>query len=39
MQGRIQITRVEFYDMGGFKNSKLFRVQKRGVWKYYMLTS
>lgn len=31
-----RITRREFYDLGGFSNSKLFRLQSRGgAWRYY----
>lgn len=31
-----RITKREFYDLGGFANSKLFRKQSRdGAWRYY----
>ena len=31
-----RITREEFYKLGGFTNSSLFRVQSRGgAWRYY----
>lgn len=30
-----RITKVEFYELGGFKNSDLFRRQSRGgAWRY-----
>jgi hypothetical protein len=32
-----RITKVEFYRLGGFSNSKLFRQQSRGgAWRYYV---
>jgi hypothetical protein len=32
-----RITKVEFYDRGGFANSALFRQQSRGgAWRYYV---
>lgn len=32
-----RITKKEFYDLGGFANSKLFRQQTRGgAWRYYV---
>lgn len=31
-----RITKVEFYRLGGFSNSQLFRLQSRGgAWRYY----
>lgn len=31
-----RITKVEFYALGGFANSDLFRLQSRGgAWRYY----
>lgn len=31
-----RITKVEFYNLGGFANSDLFRQQSRGgAWRYY----
>lgn len=31
-----RITKKEFYDLGGFANSDLFRKQSRGgEWRYY----
>lgn len=31
-----RITKKEFYDLGGFANSDLFRLQTRGrSWRYY----
>ena len=31
-----RITKKEFYDLGGFANSALFRQQSRsGAWRYY----
>lgn len=31
-----RITKKEFYDLGGFANSGLFRKQSRGgAWRYY----
>ena len=31
-----RITKDEFYRLGGFKNSELFRLQSRGgAWRYY----
>lgn len=31
-----RITKVEFYRLGGFSNSDLFRKQSRGgAWRYY----
>lgn len=31
-----RITKVEFYELGGFANSALFRKQSRGgAWRYY----
>jgi hypothetical protein len=31
-----RITKKEFYDLGGFANSALFRLQSRGgAWRYY----
>lgn len=35
---RREITKREFYRMGGLRNSKLFRKQPRdGRWRYFML--
>lgn len=32
-----RITKVEFYERGGFANSALFRQQSRGgAWRYYV---
>lgn len=32
-----RITKVEFYERGGFSNSALFRQQSRGgAWRYYV---
>lgn len=32
-----RITKVEFYRLGGFANSALFRLQSRGgAWRYYV---
>ena len=32
-----RITKREFYDLGGFANSALFRQQSRGgAWRYYV---
>lgn len=32
-----RVTKVEWYDLGGFENSKLFRLQSRGgAWRYYI---
>lgn len=32
-----RITKAEWYALGGFANSKLFRKQSRGgAWRYYM---
>lgn len=32
-----RITKAEFYRLGGFKNSGLFRLQTRGgSWRYYI---
>lgn len=31
-----RITKREFYALGGFSNSQLFRLQSRGgAWRYY----
>jgi len=31
-----RITKVEWYNLGGFANSRLFRLQsKGGAWRYY----
>lgn len=31
-----RITKAEFYRLGGFANSELFRLQSRGgAWRYY----
>lgn len=31
-----RITKAEFYALGGFANSQLFRLQSRGgAWRYY----
>lgn len=31
-----RITKVEFYQLGGFSNPELFRLQSRGgAWRYY----
>lgn len=30
-----RITKEEWYDLGGFANSDLFRIQSRGAWRYY----
>ena len=35
--GRTRITKREWYALGGFANSKLFRKQVRGAWHYYKL--
>lgn len=33
-----RITKAEWYELGGFANSKLFRKQSRGgAWRYYRL--
>jgi hypothetical protein len=33
-----RITKVEWYNLGGFANSKLFRKQSRGgAWRYYIV--
>lgn len=33
-----RITNAEWYELGGFANSKLFRKQSRGgAWRYYRL--
>jgi len=33
-----RITKAEWYELGGFANSKLFRKQSRGgAWLYYRL--
>lgn len=33
-----RITKAEWYKLGGFANSKLFRKQSRGgAWRYYRL--
>jgi hypothetical protein len=33
-----RITKREWYDLGGFANSKLFRkANARGVWSYYQI--
>lgn len=35
---RKQITKAEWYQLGGFANSKLFRLaDKRGRWRYFIL--
>ena len=32
-----RITKKEFYALGGFSNSRLFRQQSRGgAWRYYI---
>lgn len=32
-----RITKTEWYDLGGFANSSLFRLQSRGgAWRYYV---
>lgn len=32
-----RITKAEWYSLGGFANSKLFRKQSRGgAWRYYI---
>lgn len=32
-----RITKAEWYDLGGFANSALFRLQSRGgAWRYYI---
>ena len=34
----VRVTKKEWYDRGGFTNSKCFRKQSRnGAWRYYML--
>lgn len=34
--GSIRITKQEFYNLGGFANSNLYRIGTRnGSWKYY----
>lgn len=34
----LRITKREWYKLGGFSNSKLYRkADKRGVWRYYMI--
>lgn len=34
--GTLKISKREWYDLGGFANSRLFRkADKRGVWSYY----
>lgn len=34
----LKITKKDFYKLGGFKNSKLFRkADKNGTWKYYKI--
>lgn len=35
--GGRRITKKSWYSRGGLANSKLFRLQKRGVWHYYTL--
>lgn len=36
-QRKKRITKKEFYDLGGFANSDLFRLQTRGgSWRYYI---
>lgn len=33
-----RITKAEWYDLGGFANQNLFRLQSRGgAWRYYRL--
>lgn len=35
----MRITKREWYALGGLANTKLFRkADKRGAWRYYMLT-
>lgn len=38
-QRKERITKAEWYRLGGFANSKLFRKQSRGggAWRYYRL--
>jgi hypothetical protein len=36
--GSWKISKREWYDLGGFANSNLYRkADKRGVWQYYRL--
>ncbi len=38
--GHLRITRREFYALGGFSHSRLFRkATKTGAWMYFMDTS
>lgn len=35
MSGRLRITKREWYQLGGLKNPRLFRVDRYGYWEYY----
>jgi hypothetical protein len=36
----LKISRAEWYRLGGFRNSRLFRkADRRGVWRYYLDTA
>ena len=35
MKAKERITKKEFYNMGGFARSNLFRIMKRNVWTYW----
>lgn len=36
MAGSIRVTKREWYEAGGFANSRCWRRQYRGSWQYYM---
>lgn len=38
MVGREQLSRRNFYALGGPANQRLFRRARRGVWTYWRLT-
>lgn len=35
MKGRIKITKAEWANLGGLRNSSIFRVERNGRWHYY----